>query len=506
MIVTNLPIWLVDVAGSAAMIVLALMCLRMVLRLKGLDQRNVIWTYLAWVCSALCLFAFSRGAGHILKQVLVLAGQTATWEAIRPVSGSINTLSFMVVASVTLFFQRTWNIYRDIQNDKRALQTLSDELLYLNRHLEQLVAERTKEVAVSERRYRRIFETSKDIILVTDRKGRIRTINPAGRETLGVGLEGREPVFFGNCFVNGTDWAAICRSLDEEGALSNAEVALKAGDGASVRVLISGRLEKETAAADDTFHFLIKDIEQLRRIEQQMVQADKLASIGELSAGIAHEINNPLGIILGYTQLMRRNEPAGSQRHEDLRTIEKHVRSCKTIVEDLLNFARSAPPSRAAVDLHSLIDEVLHFLGQHAGLDQVRIQKDYDASAPALQLDEKKIRQVVVNLVMNAVHAVGAAGVITIATRLDAAGRVLLKVGDNGCGIEKKNLARIFDPFFTTKPTGQGTGLGLSVSYGIIKSHGGDIQVESAPGKGATFTVVLPVVKEETGNGPPPGR
>jgi signal transduction histidine kinase len=191
---------------------------------------------------------------------------------------------------------------------------------------------------------------------------------------------------------------------------------------------------------------------------------------------------------------MRRNEPPGSQRHEDLKTIEKHVRSCKAIVEDLLHFARSSTPSKAAVDLHGLIDEVLPLFGQHLRKDQIRIDKDYDPKIPRLQLDEKKIRQVLVNLVMNAVHAVGKSGAIRVATRLDAAnGSVLLKIGDNGCGIEKRNLARIFDPFFTTKPTGQGTGLGLSVSYGIVKSHGGDIQVESTPGQGATFTVVLPV-------------
>jgi len=485
-ILTNLPIWIVDVAGSAAMIVLALMCLRMALRLKRLDQSNVIWTYLAWVCYALCLFAFSRGAGHILKQVLVMAGMATIWETIRPVSGSINTLSFMVVASVTLFFQRTWNIYRDIQNDKRALQTLSDELLFLNRHLEQLVAERTKEVAVSERKYRRIFEASKDMILVTDGQGKIRDINPAGHDTLGVAVAADPPVCFAACFCDPEDWDRICRNLMENGSLTNAEVALK-------------------AAAKTTFHFLIKDIEQLRRIEQQMVQADKLASIGELSAGIAHEINNPLGIILGYTQLMRRNEPPSNQRHEDLRTIEKHVRSCKAIVEDLLNFARSSAPSRAAVKLHTLIDDVLQFIGQHARLDQMHIIKDYDPRVPALHLDEKKIRQVVVNLVMNAVHALGKSGEIRIATRLDGpADRVLLKISDNGCGIEKKNLARIFDPFFTTKPTGQGTGLGLSVSYGIVKSHGGDIQVDSVPGKGATFTVVLPV-QVEAGSAKPDG-
>lgn len=226
-----------------------------------------------------------------------------------------------------------------------------------------------------------------------------------------------------------------------------------------------------------------------------MAQADKLASIGELSSGVAHEINNPLGIILGYTQLLLRKEKPDSARYPDFKTIEKHARSCKTIVEDLLSFARTSPPKKETVDIHTVIDEVIDFVQPHSGLEKIEIEKRYDRGLTPLVLDQKKIKQVIMNLVMNARHAIGAAGTLTVTTRMDATtGHTCVSIKDTGYGIEKQDLPRIFDPFFTTKPTGEGTGLGLSVSYGIVKSHGGHIDVTSKPGQGSEFIVSLPAV------------
>ncbi len=499
MIITNLTIWIVDVAGSAAMIVLSLMCLRLALRLKRLDQSNVIWTYLAWVCYALCLFAFSRGAGHILKQVLVMTGRVNIWEAIRPFSGSINTLSFMVVSSVTLFFQRTWIIYRDIQNDKLALKSLSDELLFLNRHLEHLVAERSKEVAVSERKYRRIFEVSRDMVLVMGKDGIILELNPEGYAMLGLkradSLNGKR---FKDFFSDGKDWERIDKMLERNGFVTNVEIELKRSDGARMGSLVSGSLDASQPGQEETIHFLVKDIEQRRMMEKQMAQADKLASIGQLSAGIAHEINNPLGVILGYTQLLLRNEKTETDRYSDLKTIEKHVKNCKSIVKDLLNFARSSKPEIKITRVNEAAEEVLNFVLHHSKLEGIEIVRDYDRSVPPMLLDEKKIKQVLINLLMNAGHAVGNKGTIRLSTEyMRSDNKTAIKIADTGDGIEKKDISCIFDPFFTTKPTGEGTGLGLSVSYGIVKSHGGEILVESEPGKGSAFTVVLPVVSPE---------
>jgi len=162
-------------------------------------------------------------------------------------------------------------------------------------------------------------------------------------------------------------------------------------------------------------------------------------------------------------------------------------------VEDLLSFARTSRPKKEVVDIHAVIDEVIDFVQPHTGLEKIEIEKRYDHSLPPLVLDQKKIKQVLMNLVMNARHAIGDAGSLTVSTRLDEdTGNTCVCIKDTGHGIEKQNLPSIFDPFFTTKPTGEGTGLGLSVSYGIVKSHGGDIVVNSEPGRGSEFVVSLP--------------
>ncbi len=497
MILSNIPIWFVDLVGSAVMIIFSFMCMRLAYRLRNRDRNMVIWTYLLWVCYGLAGFAISRSAGHILKQVLFITGRTAVWDDIRPLSGAINTLTFVFVASVTLFFERVWIIYQQIQRDKQALQSTRDELLYLNQNLESLVAERTAELALSEHKYRRIFEVSKDMILVTTRNGSIIDMNPAGYQMLGYdadadNLAGKPITVF---LPAKSDWEDLRAIIDGQGSLSSTEIVLQHKDARLIRSLVSGSLDRGPSDKEDTIHFLIKDIEQRQLAEEQIAQADKLASIGQLSAGIAHEINNPLGIILGYTQLLIRSESPESEKHQDLKTIEKHVRNCKTIVEDLLNFARTSAPQEDLIRIDTSIEDVLKFVQQHADLDRIDIQKDFDRSVPPMMLDEKKIKQVFMNLIINASHAMDQTGKLSLSTRLTANGReVIIKVKDSGHGIEKKNLSKIFDPFFTTKPTGEGTGLGLSVSYGIIKNHGGDIRVESKIGEGSTFTVILPVI------------
>jgi signal transduction histidine kinase len=334
------------------------------------------------------------------------------------------------------------------------------------------------------------------MILVAKKDGLIVDLNPVGQSILGyqdpdVSLSGRR---FQEFFNHQAHWDQILRTIQAQGSISNFETDLKHRDGMTIRSLISGSLDRGPLDEEDTIHFLVKDIGQKRLMEKQMAQAEKLASIGQLSAGIAHEINNPLGIILGYSQLLLRNEGNEEERQDDLRTIVKHTRSCKLIVEDLLNFAREPEPKKSFIEIHAIIDEVLNFIKHHSDLDETQIFSEYDPRVPPIELDGKQIKQVFVNLIMNAQHAVDNKGTIKVTTKFSFAdNELLINVIDTGHGIEKKNLSRIFDPFFTTKPTGKGTGLGLSVSYGIVKNHGGDILVESEPGRGSTFTVILPV-------------
>jgi len=497
------PIWLVDIVGSIMMIILSFLCLSVVLELKRSDPYNVIWTYLLWLCFGLSAFALSRSVGHILKQQLLFSGREVIWSSIRPFSGAINTLTFVFVASVTLFFEHIWKIHQQVLKDKQDLQTAHEKLFYLNQNLEDLVANRTESLAASESKYRRIFEVSKDMILVSKKDGQIMDMNPAGYKMLGYNESEffDTKKYFQNVFAKVADWTTIQNTLDEKGFISSFEIELRRKNDSYIHCLLSGSLDRNgSSGTEDTIHYLVKDIEQKKLIENQIAQTDKLASIGQLSAGIAHGINNPLGIILGYTQLLLRDEDLESERHADLKIIEKHAKNCRSVVEDLLNFARSSQTEKEAIKIHEVLDQILNFIQHHSELSHIEIEKDYDTDIPPLLLDEKKIKQALMNLIMNAKHAVGKSGTIRLSTAYNRSTmQVTIKIADTGYGIEKKNISRIFDPFFTTKPTGEGTGLGLSVSYGIIKNHGGNISVESELGKGTTFTVVLTAASRNPG-------
>lgn len=497
MIFNSISIWVVDVAGSLMMIILSVICVYYAMRLKRRDPQNIIWTYLMWVSLALCVFAVSRSLGHIIKQILIVTGSVSVWKQLQPYSGAINSLAFMVVGAVTLFFERTWTIYQGIIKDRQALQQAHKELLFLNQNLERLADERSRALTHSEHKYRRIFEASKDMILSTSLAGDIQDLNPSGFKLLGLNDDNdARSLKLPDYFKDRSDWQRLMQQVETQGFAPSTEIDLQTDDGSTRRVMLSAGMAREDAGAHRTLHFLIKDIEQQRLMRAQLAQADKLASIGELSSGIAHEINNPLGIILGYTQLMIRNHKDAPHLQADLKTIEKHTRHCKSIVEDLLNFARTSKPKKELCDIHSIINDVIQFIQQHTNAAQVRIRKRFDDDIGLLLLDKKNIKQVLINLIMNARHAVGKQGSITIRTMRDKLfDDVHIQVIDTGDGIEKKNLSRIFDPFFSTKPTGEGTGLGLSVSYGIIKNHGGHIDVESETGKGSIFTLKLPMPK-----------
>jgi len=230
-------------------------------------------------------------------------------------------------------------------------------------------------------------------------------------------------------------------------------------------------------------------------MEQQIAQADKLAALGELSAGVAHEINNPLGIILGYTQLMLKED---SGFEEDLKTIEKHVKNCKTVVSDLLSFSRKGSLTMSRVDVTTVIEGVIKFLANHSDFRNVQIGMVLSQEKSlVISGNEQELAQVIINLIINACHAVNKKGKIEIETKNETDQKVLITVKDDGTGIRKKYFSRIFDPFFTTKPVGQGTGLGLSVGYGIIRRHGGDITAKNREKKGAAFTISLPLIKVE---------
>jgi two-component system NtrC family sensor kinase len=493
------PIWLVDFFGSALMIVFSFLCIHLARCLRKQDQNNIVWTYLLWLCYCLAAFGLSRSIGHIVKRALLVFGQADLWDTLQPYSGAINTLMFVVVASITLFFERVWRIYEQISCDKLALQDAHSKVLFLNRNLESLVEERTHELALSGRKYRRIFEVSPDMIAIVSGTGTIIDINPAGLKMLGLrdASEISRKMSFNSFFYQNDDWGSLLQTLQARGHILDEEIEMVRSDGSAFSTLLSGTTETDEAGSIGSIQFLVKDISHRKMMQRQLMQADKLASIGQLAAGIAHEVNNPLSMILGYTQLLLRDEDIGSQRHDDLKIIEKHAKNCKTIVGDLLSFSRSTRTKKEVSHLQVSIEEILSVVRHHFELDGVVVEKQFDPALPSMILDEEKIKQVFMNLIMNAKQAIGKKGTIQLSTHFDDINnQASIRISDTGTGIRPEHLSRIFDPFFTTKSTGEGTGLGLSVSYGIVKDHGGEILVESIPGKGSTFTVVLPVIRD----------
>jgi signal transduction histidine kinase/DNA-binding response OmpR family regulator len=231
---------------------------------------------------------------------------------------------------------------------------------------------------------------------------------------------------------------------------------------------------------------------ELRAMQEQLVQAEKLASIGQLAAGVAHEINNPIGVILGFAQLMLKRTSEDDPLHKPLATIEREGVRCKEIVQDLLHFAAQRQPLLSRVDINAVIEAASELMPHHVNSENVKVVKGYTSGLPPVLGDENQLQQVFLNIMLNAYQAMPNGGQLRIASRADGK-EVQVIFADTGSGISQENLKRVFDPFFTTKEVGEGTGLGLSISYGIIEQHGGTIEVESEPGTGSTFTVKLPI-------------
>jgi PAS domain S-box-containing protein len=494
------PVWLVDMLGSALMIIISFVCVRYAQLLRRTDKDNVIWTYLLWLCLALALFSVSRSVGHIAKRLLLLAGQSHVWVELRPFSGSINSLTFVIVGSITLFFQRVHRINVQILQDKKAIEKASKELMWLNRNLEGMVQQRTAELSKSEEKYRRIFEGSMDIIMVIDPEGRFLDINQAGLNILGYASKDEliSEATFADLIVPPPNPNRLMKEVAAAGFRKDLECRVQKRDEELRTWLLSLTVSRKTDGEIGGFEGIAKDITHRKKMEQQLLQADRLASLGELSAGVAHEVNNPLGMILGYTQLLLRNEPENTQDFQDLKIIEKHTRNCKRIVEDLLKFARNVETKKSVLRVNDLLREVISVVEHQFKLDNVTIETKLDTSIPALCADGEKLKQVFMNLLMNAKQAMEGQGKIRINTNQDSLRNVVtVVVEDTGSGIPSEILEKIFDPFFTTKATGEGTGLGLSVSYGIIKDHHGKIEVQSTLGKGSTFTITFPVMPPE---------
>jgi two-component system, NtrC family, sensor kinase len=232
--------------------------------------------------------------------------------------------------------------------------------------------------------------------------------------------------------------------------------------------------------------------ENSKNLEMQLQHSKRLAFVGELSAGIAHELNEPLGRILGFAQLVQKNGALSEQQSNDIDRIIKASLYTREIIKKLMIFSRQMPRQITSVDLNSIVANILHFIDIRFQSRGITIITQLEEKLPTIQADAVQMSQVLVNLITNAIHALSHGGKINILTRSKKAA-VSLIVSDTGSGMSQEVRKKIFEPFYTTKPVGQGTGLGLSVVQGIVEDHAGKIVVSSTPGKGSRFEVQIPL-------------
>lgn len=242
-----------------------------------------------------------------------------------------------------------------------------------------------------------------------------------------------------------------------------------------------------------------RDVTEERRLQHELIQQEKMAAIGMLAGGVAHEINNPLGGIIAFSQLLMRDLDEDDPNRQDVEEIEKAAQRCKKIVQDLLDFSRiSGGTKKGNINVNPLIEKILPFIRMELKSLNIQLENNFDHKLPHVYADPNRLEQVFLNLLTNACHAMKKGGTLAIKSFFDKeSSQVCVEVSDTGLGIPEKDIGRIFDPFFTTKMPGEGTGLGLSVSYRIIRDHGGRIKVKSKEGEGTSFIICLPFLNDK---------
>ncbi len=362
---------------------------------------------------------------------------------------------------------------------------------------EKLDGETVVRVSVAKRQWERTFDAISESLMILDEDYVIRRANLALADELGTAIQ---RVVGRRCFdVRSQSPQALvgmsgrpCDGCPVEGAqqvraAKDGEVRSKTGRTLMLRAF--PLLDEEVPLTVCSYH----DVTEEREMTRQLASAEKLAAIGRLAGGVAHEINNPLGGILAFAQILQREDVTPEERRDYLGEIERSALRCKAIVESLLRFSRQAPQiKRRVLSLNDVVRDAVRLTGQkQTARADVRVRLDLEADLPPVLGDANQLLQVVVNLIGNAFDSVVGAGEIEIATA-GCEGNVNLRIADSGSGIASEHMPSLFDPFFTTKEEGKGAGLGLAVSYAIVQEHGGRITAQNRSTGGAEFLVTLP--------------
>ena len=355
---------------------------------------------------------------------------------------------------------------------------------------------------------RNVIRSSVDGIIAANIKGNIIIFNEGAERMLGYKAEevvGR--IHITELYPPGMAKEIMRRMRDgregPKGKIPTTRTTLIARNGEHIPVLISAAIVYENGAETASVGIFtdlrerLKMQEELEETYTKLLRSEKLASLGKLAAGVAHEINNPLGGILMFSNMLL--ESAQDERAAaDLKKIVEQTIRCKEIVQGLLDFARKSADERTPVSVNTVIEKSIDLLRHQALFLNITVEKETDPDLPPIPGNEGQLAQVFTNLMVNAAQAMGNKGTVKIRTWVEESPlQVRVEVGDTGCGIPDEHLEKIFDPFFSTKGPGRGTGLGLSTTYGIVKNHGGTIQVRSRVGEGTTFQLSFPLPRSE---------
>lgn len=360
----------------------------------------------------------------------------------------------------------------------------------------------------SEEKYRALFEESKDVIFISTQDGTFLDINPAGVNMFG--YSSKEEMLkidiYKDLYFDSRMREEIKLNLNQYGFVKDYEFALKRKDGQHVNVIMTATTVRDEDGKVIAYRGIMRDITEQRSLEQQLIQAQKMESMGTLAGGIAHDFNNILSAILGFASLIKMKITEDHEFYGYIDTIEKSAVRAAELTAQLLAFSRGGKYNQTPVALNYIVNDTLKII--RSTFDRsIEIEKHLHDNLPTIDADAGQINQVIMNLCVNARDAMPDGGRLIIETDSAALtekyvkkhvgakkGRyVILSVTDTGGGIGKDVQQRIFEPFFTTKETGKGTGLGLAMVYGVVKNHGGYVSVYSEKGEGTTFKVYLPV-------------
>jgi two-component system NtrC family sensor kinase len=367
-----------------------------------------------------------------------------------------------------------------------------------SRSLERRVSQRTEELKKSEEKYRSLVESAEDFIFTVDFDGHFQSMNSFTAIFFG----GRPEDFIGRGLSSlfpekvAQEQFKLVKLVFKAGKSVRDEFEIPLADHTTWISANFMPLKNEEGAVSAVL-CIARDITENKNLERQLVNAEKLASLGTLAAGVAHEVNNPLGVILGFCDLLLRKTDRDSQAYDDLKTIERQGLHCKQVVENLLSFARLGEGGSEYADVNQCIEDIVKVVRHTLDMHGIELSLSLADDLPLVVGDSRQLQQVFMNLINNSSSAMPSGGKLKVITALERSTRkAVIRIEDDGMGIKPEHLDHIFEPFFTTKPEGEGTGLGLFVSYGIIAKYGGTIDCVSNDSaslkpRGTTFTIKL---------------